>query len=316
MPTRYLSLDYARNVNNMKTYLECVPCFAKQALEAGKMVTQDINVREKIMRKVLEEASAVSFSQTPAHMGQVIHRVVKEISGNPDPYRSIKQHFNTLAMSLYPGLKNRLDKAPDRFQMAVRLAIAGNIIDFNLKSGVDDIQLFETIEDTLKRDFAHDHTAELKKAIDNAASILYIGDNAGEIVFDRILIEELTQDKVTYVVRGYPIINDATLADAKFAGITELVRVIENGSDAPGTILEDCSKELRQVFDKADLVIAKGQGNYETLNEVNKNIFFLLRAKCPVIARDTGCKINDIIVWKRNSGSVSRHDFNQAQPRM
>lgn len=298
----------------MKTYLECVPCFTKQALEAGKMATEDISIREKIMRKVMERTASLSFSKTPAHMGQAIHRIVKEISGNHDPYRQIKQHFNTVAISLYPELKQRLKETPDRFAKAVRLAIAGNIIDFNLKGESDDIHLFETIEDTLVRDPVINHIAELKKAIEDASSILYIGDNAGETVFDRILIEELPQDKVVYVVKSHPIINDATLEDAKFAGLTDIVKVIENGSDAPGTILEDCSDELRVVFDRADLVISKGQGNYETLNEIDKNVFFLLKVKCPVIARDIGCKVGDIIVWRRNPSSISRQVFTQSQP--
>ena len=133
----------------------------------------------------------------------------------------------------------------------------------------------------------------------------FLKDNAGEIVFDRLLIERLPPGKVTVAVRGFPVINDATLADAEGAGIHEVAEVIENGSDAPGTILDDCSESFRDRFDKADLVIAKGQGNYETLSEVDKDIYFLLKAKCPVIARDIGCQEGAMILKRSKSMAAS-----------
>jgi hypothetical protein len=136
----------------------------------------------------------------------------------------------------------------------------------------------------------------LRESIDSAKNILYLGDNCGEIVFDRLLIEQLPLDKVTFVVRGGPIINDATMGDARETGMTELVNVIDNGSNIPGTVLEKCSKEFRECFVDADLIIAKGQGNYETLSSCEKNIFFLLQAKCPVISGHIGCEQGSFIV--------------------
>ena len=129
-----------------------------------------------------------------------------------------------------------------------------------------------------------------------AKDILYLGDNAGEIVFDRLFIEQMPHEKVTYVVRGEPIINDVTIEDAREVDMFDLVDVIDNGSDAPGTILETCSHEFQQRFASSDLVIAKGQGNYETLSDVNKRIFFLLQVKCPVIAKDIGFEVGSFIV--------------------
>lgn len=284
----------------MKIFLDCVPCFVNQALDAGRMATDDEVLHEKILRAVLERTQRLSFSESPPYMGREIHRIVRELSGNDDPYREIKEHFNKLAMETYPELKDKVRDSAQPFDTAVRLAIAGNIIDFGLKSRKDDIRLFETITDTLRRDFAINHIKKLREAVADASRILYIGDNAGETVFDRLLIEEMPVEKITYVVKASPIINDATMEDAAFAGITELVEVIDNGSDAPGTILTSCSAEFRERFEEADLIIAKGQGNYETLNDIDKNIFFLLKAKCPVIARDIGCQVGDIIVkWGR-----------------
>ncbi|MCK5255186.1 MAG: DUF89 family protein, partial [Deltaproteobacteria bacterium] len=121
-------------------------------------------------------------------------------------------------------------------------------------------------------------------------------DNAGEIVFDRLFIEQLPREKVTYVVRGEPIINDVTIEDAREVDMFELVDVIDNGSDAPGTILETCSHEFQKRFASSDLVIAKGQGNYETLSDINKRIFFLLQVKCPVIAKDIGFEVGSFVV--------------------
>ncbi len=136
----------------------------------------------------------------------------------------------------------------------------------------------------------------LRKRVDEAEKILYLADNAGEIAFDRLLIELMPTDKVILVVKGSPVINDATREDAEMVGLTELVNIIDNGSDAPGTILSDCSKEFIEYYNDADLIIAKGQGNYESLNDRTENIFFLLKAKCPVIARDIGCYIGDLIL--------------------
>lgn len=284
----------------MKIFLDCVPCFVTQALDAGRMVTDDEVLQEKILRAVLMRTRDLSFSESPAYMGGEVHRIVRELSGNDDPYRELKEHFNKLAMETYPELKEKVRVSKEPFATAVRLAIAGNIIDFGMRSKKDDIRLFDTIADTLSRDFAINHIKELREAIDVASRILYIGDNAGETVFDRLLIEEMPIKKITYVVKASPIINDATMEDAAFAGITELVEVIDNGDNSPGTILKNCSAEFRGKFEEADLIISKGQGNYETLNDVDKNIFFLLKAKCPVIARSIGCQRGDIIVkWGR-----------------
>jgi uncharacterized protein with ATP-grasp and redox domains len=284
----------------MKIFLDCVSCFVTQALDAGRMVTDDEVLQEKILRAVLERARDLSFSESPAYMGGEVHRIVRELSGNDDPYRELKEHFNKLAMETYPDLKEKVRVSKEPFATALRLAIAGNIIDFGMRSKKDDIRLFDTIADTLSRDFAINHIKELREAIDGASRILYLGDNAGETVFDRLLIEEMPMEKITYVVKASPIINDATMEDAAFAGITELVEVIDNGDNSPGTILKNCSAEFRGKFEEADLIISKGQGNYETLNDVDKNIFFLLKAKCPVIAQDIGCQQGEIIVkWGR-----------------
>lgn len=286
----------------MKTYLECVPCFVNEALNATRRVSDDEAVHARVLRAVLKKASEFSFTQPPPYMGYEIHRIIREETGNSDPYRQVKAHSNSLAMGLYPRLKEAVLAADDPFETALRLSIAGNILDFgigNLTSEESGDALNETIQDALTRPISPENVALLREAIEEAEDILYIGDNAGEIVFDRLFIEQMPAEKVTFVVKGGPIINDATRGDAEAVGLSEIVTVIDTGSNAPGIILGLCSASFWDRFEAASLVIAKGQANYETLSEINKRVFFLLKVKCPVIARDLGCGVGDMAV-RRN----------------
>jgi uncharacterized protein with ATP-grasp and redox domains len=283
----------------MKTFLECVPCFVGQALGAVRFVTDDESIHEEVLRKVMAKASEMDLSITPPQMGQEIHRLIRQITGNKDPYRDIKDYSNQLALQIYPRLKERVGHSADSFETAVRVAIAGNIIDFAKMNDLDDAKIHQAIEDSFTAALSKSAVNALRGAIDKSKNILYIGDNAGEIVFDRLLLERLPCEKITFVVRGSPVINDATMEDARTAGITELVEVIDNGSDAPGTIMETCSEQFRKCFDEADLIIAKGQGNYETLSDVDKDIFFLFKVKCPVIAKDAGLQVGSLALQRK-----------------
>jgi uncharacterized protein with ATP-grasp and redox domains len=232
-------------------------------------------------------------------MGRIIHRYVKEVSNNSDPYKEVKEKFNNAAKLLCDELQLEkfIESSEDPFGTAVRIAIAGNIIDFGVTSSIDENKVKETVEACLEADIKGNASRELMEAVYKAKKILYLGDNAGEIVFDKLLIKRLPCEKITFVVKGEPIINDATMEDAEKVGMTELVNVIDNGADIPGTILRYCSLEFREKFEEADLIISKGQGNYETLSEIsNKKIFFLLKAKCPVIAEDLQCQVGDIVL--------------------
>ena len=228
-----------------------------------------------------------------------IHRMIKKLTGVQDAYLQVKNRFNKLALEMYPELRERITNSNEPLETAVRLAIAGNIIDLGVKTGLAESEIEETITKSLTDPLQAKHLGKFKNATNQAKDILYLGDNAGEIVFDRLLIELLPKENITFVVKAHPIINDATIEDALIAGLTDIVNVIDNGSDAPGTILENCSQDFQHRFEKADLIIAKGQGNYETLSDVNKNIFFILRAKCPVVARHLGCEIGSMILAKK-----------------
>jgi uncharacterized protein with ATP-grasp and redox domains len=279
----------------MKTFFDCIPCFVRQALDSVRLVTDDAEVHERLLREVLRAASEMDLRQSPPVMGQHIHRLIRRLTGQSDPYREMKHGHNSLALQLYPQLRARVCRSADPLEMALRLAIAGNVIDMGVDIHLDESRVSEAIEQALSAPLDEDVRA-FAEALSSARTILYLADNAGEIAFDRLLLEQMPVEKVTVAVRGSPVINDATIADAQAAGIPGLVELIDNGSDAPGTILEDCSPEFRRCFNQADLIIAKGQGNYETLSDVSKDIFFVLKAKCPVIARHLGCRGGSLIV--------------------
>jgi uncharacterized protein with ATP-grasp and redox domains len=202
-------------------------------------------------------------------------------------------------LELYPVLKGIIESSENRFETAVRLAIAGNIIDFGVNAEVNQEVINKNIELSLSEQLFGD-MEYFHEAVNSAGKILYLGDNTGEIVFDRLLIEQLPKEKVTFAVRGSPVINDATMADAVDTKMNDLVTVIDNGSDAPGIVIEECSEPFKQFFHGADIIIAKGQGNFETLSNTDKTIFFLLKAKCAVVAKHIQCSVGDSVISRIN----------------
>jgi uncharacterized protein with ATP-grasp and redox domains len=294
----------------MKTFFECIPCFIRQALDAVRLVTDDETVHERLLREVLQAAGRMDLRQSPPAMGQHIHRLIRRLTGESDPYRKAKDQFNRMALELYPNLRARVECSGAPLETALRLAIAGNVIDMGVNAHLDESHVYEAIENALSAPLNGDMMA-FSEAMSGARRILYLTDNAGEIVFDRLLLERMLLERVTVVVKGSAVINDATMADAQAAGIRDLVEVIDNGSDAPGTILEDCSVAFRHRFDEAGVVIAKGQGNYETLDEAEKDIFFAFKVKCPVVARDLDCHVGSLILRRSVHGQAAVLDANE-----
>jgi len=277
----------------MKARLECIPCLLKQSLNATKVVTDDPAVQEKVLKSVMKELLDAPLDSSPPLIAHTIYSIVDDITGCDDPYKSLKMEYNRIAMGMYPDMKDIVDKSDDRLFTAVKLAIAGNIIDFGADIQFD---VEETVEDMLAKEFAINDYPLFVESLEDSENILYLADNAGEVVFDRILIEEiLNYADVVYAVKKKPIINDATIDDAIFCGIDSIAEIVTT-SDTPGTILERCDSEFVEIYRSADMIISKGQGNYETLSEEAGYIFFLLLAKCPVIAADLGVKIGDGVI--------------------
>jgi damage-control phosphatase, subfamily I len=280
----------------MKTSLNCFPCFIHQTLNALEMLGADACVRHRVLQEVLRRSIDIDLLNPPPAMGKVIHDLIQKECQVQDPYHEVKERFNRLALALYSDLAKKVKNSPHPLDMAIRLAIAGNIIDFGIHTRLQMSQVHQSIRDALEAPLEPAVFKLFSQAVEESGQILYLGDNAGEIVFDRILIETLPKEKITFAVRGGPIINDALKEDAEFAGLADLVPIIDNGANAPGTILELCSAEFVRKFQQADLIISKGQGNFESLNDAPKKIFFLLKAKCPVVAKHIGCELNSMLL--------------------
>lgn len=271
----------------MKTTLDCIPCLVRQALDATRRITTDETVHERIVREVLQQAATMDWGQPPPVLAQAIHRRLREATGTRDLYHDEKRRQTQMAQELLPELEPQVANAADPLLAAARLAIAGNVIDLGARPGASENEVRQELHEALSAPLQCD-AATFRQAVAQARHILYLADNAGEIVFDRLLIAQLPRERVTLAVRGAPVINDATLEDARAAGLEEWVHVIDNGSDAPGTLLDDCAPAFLEHYHRADLVIAKGQGNFESLSGENKAIFFLFNVKCPVIADHIG----------------------------
>jgi uncharacterized protein with ATP-grasp and redox domains len=281
----------------LRVYLDCLPCFLRQALEAARAATEDEDIHRKVINSVAGMIPQFSLGLRPPEIAQQGYQLIYQITGNSDPFHQAKVEANRVALALYPHLKEVVANSEDPLLMACKLAIAGNSIDFAPDFDYGGIN--NLVETALAFQLAIDDYKEFRNSINNSRYILYLGDNAGEIVFDRVLIEELRQVReleIDFVVRERPIINDATVEDAIAVGMDKVARIVSSGCDAPATILSQCSSEMLRLYHSADVIIAKGQGNYESLDEESGNIFFLLRAKCPVVARLLGVSVGDAVL--------------------
>jgi uncharacterized protein with ATP-grasp and redox domains len=238
-------------------------------------------------------------------MGREIHRIIREETGVVDPYALLKQKSTQTALIIASSVERRIKDAPEPFEAAVRFAIAGNVMDYALASEWDAERITLCFDEALSKRVDSNSVRDLEASVLAATTILFIGDNAGETVFDRILIQRLPENTVTYAVKGAPIINDATREDAEAAGIDRYAKIVDNGADAPGTILDLCSTEFRDLFETSDVVIAKGQANLETLNQCDRDVFFLAQVKCPVITRDLKAQVGDWVVKHHQPEAVT-----------
>jgi uncharacterized protein with ATP-grasp and redox domains len=280
----------------MRVHLDCFPCFLRQSIIALRLGTKDESLRETILKSTLDYIQNTDISKPPAYTTTFIHKKIRQMLGI-DPFKEIKSEYNQIALRLYLSLKTTIEKSPDPLWISTRLAIAGNVIDFGIFTSVD---IEGAIRKALNNQLAVDDYSSFKNAISIADKILYLTDNAGEIVFDRLLIETLIQlgKEVKAVVKGSPVINDSTMDDAEESGLTEVCDVIDNGSEAVGTILEWTSSAFQKIFNDAQLVISKGQGNFETLIGAEKKIFFLFQSKCDVVSKELGLSTGSMLLKK------------------
>lgn len=287
--------------DNIKVGYECGPCFLRQAREAAELSTDDADLRFKIIQDVLAYVGenfdkGLSSNAT----GSRIHQYVKKETGCFDPYLDEKRKSNALAISLLPKLREIL-KGDDSLETFVKIAIVGNILDFGtFELGTD----FESmILEGLNKELTINHIAELEKALNKYDEVLYLVDNAGEIVFDKLLLEKIREYDVniTVAVKEKPIINDACMKDAIETGLDDIARLITTGSDSVGIVESMVSDEFLEYFRKSPFVISKGMGNFEGITEMDiegQDIFVLLCTKCPAISKYLGIKEGSHILKK------------------
>jgi uncharacterized protein with ATP-grasp and redox domains len=261
------------------------------------MATKEEGAHRRVLDSALLILSNISTQASPPEIALLIHQRVKSITGNHDPYREAKRRQNDLALQYESILSALIADMSNPLNAALVLSAIGNSID--LAPDYQPPDIYKRFLGMIGSGFGRDDYELFYAKLSQTKSILFLGDNAGAIVWDKILIEELLENfdfDIIYAVRGLPIIHGATLEDAEHVGMTQLVRVISDGSEAPGTLLDRSSQKFINIFEKSDLILAKGQGNYESLSGENRPIFFLLRAKCPVIAEDIQCGVGELVL--------------------
>lgn len=275
----------------MKAYLDCVPCAMRQALEASRMATDDEEKQKEALKQVSSKLSEVDWDGNPLNISHTAIRIVSEVTEVKDPYKDLKDKFNEKARDMYPELRKLVSESDNKLKTATKLSILGNVIDF----GPDrEFVLEEVVEENLDKEFKIDFFSQFEGELEEAEKIIYLSDNTGEIVFDKLLLNELVDKEIEFFVKGSPILNDAMREDAEFVEIDELAEISEMEE------LDNISKGMKDRLREADLVISKGQANYEAFSEVDASIFFLLMVKCPLIGEDIGAEEGEMIVkWSR-----------------
>ncbi|MFW2366986.1 MAG: damage-control phosphatase ARMT1 family protein [Desulforhopalus sp.] len=271
----------------MKTKVECLPCLLRQTIQVARLSNCSEKNNFHLLQSVSRLLAELDETKSPPANAAPIYSKIAQITGCDDPYLEKKKSSMEEALAHLPELREEIRGKDNELVSAIRFAIAGNIIDFGALETFD-------IEATLKRsrteELAVDHIGAFIDTINTlpkGAKVLYLADNCGEIVYDSLLVENLFDRglDMTVAVKEGPIINDALLEDGYSAGLNNFGRIISNGTRCPGTVLEECSPEFLEYFDSADLIISKGQGNFESLSQVKREIFFLLTIKCAVAGR-------------------------------
>lgn len=282
----------------MKTYLDCLPCFLRQPLEASRMATVDEAVHAKVLSEVLVYLQNIPYHRPPPAIARDVQSLVKTITGCKDPYKEVKLKSNRMVEDFLPELEKTIEKSKDPLRETIKYAIIGNVIDYG---SVHRFDISEMMHAASEFEIDPDVYKYFKGQLKKAQTVLYLADNAGEIFFDKLLIKHLKAlgKNVFVAVKSQPILNDATEDDAQQANLKNYSTVIsaDNGKQpsAPGVLLSDASEEFLRIFDSADIVISKGQGNYESLDLCEREIFFLLVVKCPLVSSHLKTSVGDLV---------------------
>jgi damage-control phosphatase, subfamily I len=286
----------------VKVQADCVHCYLKQVVSTMKQLDIDEKKQYEILYEIMEDIKSLDLDKTPAYNSSVVLRKAYKLLGESDPYKKAKKESNDIALSHYAELEEKLENSKDRLHDAIKIAVAGNVIDLGIFRNFD---LNLALEQIMDKGFSVDCFSKFKEELDSTEDVLIIGDNSGEIVFDKLLVNELKKlgKAVTYVVKSEPILNDATMEDAEYVGLTDVASVIETGSGHLGVSLDDVSKEFMNHLENARLIISKGQANFESLEDIDwiaKKTFFLLKIKCEEVASVSELDFNSMVFLRKS----------------
>ncbi|HHU63816.1 MAG TPA: DUF89 family protein [Clostridiales bacterium] len=281
----------------MKQFIECMPCYLTQVISALKLTDIDEKKQCEIVKEVSKIYSDINPEKTPAENSTLFLLEAYKHMGQPDPFKEAKKQSNRFALAFFKDMEKRVLKSDDPLFTSIKLAVAGNIIDMGINPDYD---LDNSIDRALKEGFVRNDYDKFRKYLEKADRVLILGDNSGEIVFDKLMVRQLKNycPNIVYAVKGGPILNDATMEDALEVGMDKEAEVIDTGTNYIGVVLDKCSDTFLRYFHSADLIIGKGQGNYESLEgtkEAGDRTFFMLRAKCHQVARHLGVELMDAV---------------------
>lgn len=293
--------DIGRGADRMKSTIDCVYCYLKQAVSCMTIKGIDEKEQHRVIYRLMDDIKELDPEDTPAlNSTKVLLKTYKMI-GIDDPYDQAKKSSNDLALALYPKVKEILSGSQDRLLDALKISVAGNVIDLGINRSFD---IEGSLRHSLEDGFSINHYARFREMLAETDQVLFLGDNAGEIVFDKILVEELRAlgKQVVYVVKGGPILNDSTMEDALYSGLDQVAKVITTGSRYLGVNLDDASEEFLKEMKEASLVIAKGQANFESLEDealAAGKTFFLLKIKCESVGDVAEAPFGDVVFLHR-----------------
>jgi len=279
----------------MQTYLDCLPCFLRQIINAVRQAKPDDSALHlEVVQQFCQNVPNLDLTLSPPALAGQIYAQLSSTAKTTDPFARIKREANERVMKLLPELQKMVDSAPDPLRASLNISIIGNYIDAGIAHNFDWEEAIHKEDETSWDASAYSH---FLKMIDQRKNIMILGDNSGEIGLDTLLVRQLKKlgMQVTYVVREKPIINDATMDDARFVGMTELCEVISSGVDTPGTVLERCTREFLARMKETKLILSKGQGNFEALKDEWPGIFYAFKVKCPVVEKFTGRPVGSSI---------------------
>lgn len=287
----------------MKYSIDCLPCLLQQAVRIAKNHLPNEADQIVLIKDIMATMASMEENVSAPYIARKIQIALKEALNNPDPYKEDKNYYNQEMLKLEKELTQVRDSSPERFEAGLKLAAAGNIIDFGPGYDLSRDKVLDTIKETLTRDYPREVLISFRAALKQASKVLYLGDNCGEIVLDKIFIATIKEYypalEVYFATRGKPVLNDITEEDAYLVGMDRLATIINNGTDIPGTVLEYCSADFQKIFAEVDVIISKGQGNFESLyGSGRENLYYIFLCKCSLFMERLGAKQNDIMLIK------------------